>query len=415
MGRRRGFFAEIQHQTRVAEQRQRAAAREHQAAVRRAEQAQRSAERARVAASRAGEADRKRLEREAAAAHVAAKQAEVDALNVALAEQYAELDGLLAATLEVDDFVDLETLRVVVKHPPFDREHLRRPTPQPPAIPDPVPPVREEVTAPTGLFGRKKKLAEAQAAVEARYANEFDRWQRNLAAVPAQRAKQAEDHAAAEKAREDKLAKELVRYERESAVREREAQEQNADLDELIAGLGYGTVEAVQEYVGIVLANSVYPEAFPVTHAAEFEPSTAELRLHVVIPGPDHVPTIKAHRYTKSTDEITSTSLSQKDIKDRYAAIVHGVALRSLHEVFEADRRGLIRAVSLELGTNTINPATGRETYVPFVAVATEREPFEQIDLSAVVPSATLEHLGAAVSKNPHGLVPASSSGVRRV
>jgi restriction system protein len=271
------------------------------------------------------------------------------------------------------------------------------------------------VPAPTGLFGRKKKLAEAQAAVEARYAYEYEQWQRALAALPAQREKQATDYAAVEKAREDKLAKELVRYERESAVREREAQEQNSDLDELIAGLGYGTVEAVQEYVGIVLANSVYPESFPVAHAAEFEPSTAELRLHVVIPGPDHVPTIKAYKFTKSTDEITSTSLSQKDIKDRYAGIVHSVALRSLHEVFEADRRSLVREVSLELGTNTINPATGRETYVPFVAVAVERESFGQIDLSAVVPAATLEHLGAAVSKNPHALVPASGSGVRRV
>jgi restriction system protein len=74
--------------------------------------------------------------------------------------------------LDVDDFVDLETLRVVATHPPFDHEHLRKPTPQPDPIPDPVPPVRGEVPAPTGLFGRKKKLAEAQAAVEARYAYE---------------------------------------------------------------------------------------------------------------------------------------------------------------------------------------------------------------------------------------------------
>lgn len=414
MARRRGFFAEIQHQARVAEQRSRAIAREQQAAARRADQAQRAAQRAHAAAERATEADRKRLEREAAAAHAAAKQAEVDVLNAELADQYAELDGLLAATLDIDDFVDLEALRAVVKHPPFDREDLRRPTPEPAPIPDPAWPVRGEAQAPSGLFGRKKKLAEAQAAVEAQYAADYARWQEQTETLPAQRAAQAERYAGAEKAREEQLAKELARYERESAEREREAQEQNAALDELIAGLGYGTVEAVQEYIGIVLANSVYPESFPVGHTSEFDPATAELSLHVVIPGPEHVPTIKTYKYTRATDTITSTSSSQKDIKDRYAAIVHAVALRSLHEVFEADRRGLIRSISLELATNTINPATGRETCVPFVAVATEREVFEQIDLSAIVPAATLEHLGAAVSKNPHGLAPANGAGVRR-
>lgn len=418
MARRRGFFAEVQHQAKLAEKHQAAVHRQQQADARRAEQARRAAEReaerARVAAQRAAEGDRKRLEREAAAAHVAAKQAEVEALNAALADQYAELDGLLTATLEVDDFVDLESFRVTVEHPVFDRADLRAPTPLPPPVAEPAPPPRVEPPAPAGLFGRKKKLAAAKAEADARYAADYQRWRSYVASLPAMRAKQTDDYANAEARREEMLARELTRYENECADREREAQERNAELDELIAGLGYGTVDAVQEYVGIVLANSVYPDSFPVTHTAEFEPSTAELRLQVVVPGPDTVPTIKAYKYTKSSDEITSTNLAQKDIKERYAAIVHAVTLRSLHEVFEADRRGLVRAISLELGTNTVDPAIGRDTYIPFVAVAVEREKFEEIDLSAVVPAATLEYLGAAVSKNPNGLVPISGTGVRR-
>lgn len=50
-------------------------------------------------------------------------------------------------------------------------------------------------------------------------------------------------------------------------------------VDKLIADLGYGTTEAVQEYVAIVLANSVYPDHFPVTHDFSFEPASAELQL----------------------------------------------------------------------------------------------------------------------------------------
>ncbi|HSH58432.1 MAG TPA: hypothetical protein VK988_02100 [Acidimicrobiales bacterium] len=86
-------------------------------------------------------------------------------------------------------------------------------------------------------------------------------------------------------------------------------------------------------------------------------------------------------------------------MKQRYTRAVHQVALRSIHEVFEADRRGLIKTVSLEVGTNTTDRATGRAVYVPFVAAAAERDAFLAFDLAAVVPAATLEHLGAAVSK----------------
>jgi len=200
-----------------------------------------------------------------------------------------------------------------------------------------------------------------------------------------------------------------------SARREHEAAEHSKELDQLIADLGYGTVDAVQEYVSIVLSHSAYPEHFPVSHEFSFSPEAGELQLKVVVPGPEKVPAIKAYKFTKASDAVTSTSLPQKESKERYVHAVHQVTLRSLHEVFEADRRGLIQTISLELGTKTTDRATGQEIYVPFVAVGAERESFLSFDLSAVVPTATLARLGAAVSKDPYNLVPADTSGVRRL
>ncbi|XAS71630.1 hypothetical protein VUN82_21510 [Micrococcaceae bacterium Sec5.1] len=402
----------MQHQARLAEQRQRAAVREHAAAARRAEQAFKAEQRAADAFQRASEAERKRLQKEAADAHVAAKQAEVEQLNAELSALYDHVDSLLEATLEVDDYVDLEALRQTAKHPPFDRS-LEIPTPPPVVLLDPEEPIFQPPAPPTGLFGRKKKLAEAQAQAETEYAAARGAWEEETKQLPERRRQLAERHAAAEAKRQEQLAQARKVYEAECAARESEAAEHNASLDQLIASLGYGVVDAVQEYVGIVLANSVYPELFAVEHESEFDPATAELALRTLVPGPDSVPTIKSYKYVKASDEITPVALSQKDSKDRYAGAVHQVALRTLHEVFEADRRRLIQSISLEVGTNTINPATGRDTYIPFVAVAVPRDVFTDIDLSAVVPSATLEHLGASVSKNPFGLVPANVSGVR--
>lgn len=404
----------MQHQAKLAEQRQRAAAREQEAAVRRAEQARKTEERAKLAAQRASEAERKRLEKEAAAAHVGSRQAEVEELNSELTAIYDRVDSLLEATLDVDDYVDLEKLRRTVDHPAFECENLKRPLSPPQPIPDPPAPVFQPPAPPTGLFGRKQKMAQAQTQAEADFAHAQAEWEEKMRSLPARRQKLAARHTAAEETRKRALSAELARYEAECAKREQEVAEHNADLDQLIANLGYGSVEAVQEYVGIVLANSVYPEGFTVEHEAQFDPETAELSLRVLIPEPSSIPTTKAYRYVKASDEITPVALSQKDAKDRYLGIVQQVALRSLHEVFEADRRGLIQSIALEVGTQTTDPATGKRVYVPFLAVGTSREVFSEIDLAAVVPAATLEYLGASVSKNPLGLVAANTEGVRR-
>lgn len=414
MARRRGFLAEMQHQARLSQQRQAAAQRQHAAAVRQAEAARRASERAYAQAARASEAERKRLEKEAADAHVAAQLAEVEQLNVELSEHYQELDGLLAATLDVDDFVDLESLREQAVHPPFPREDLRVPIAAT-VIPDPPLPVKLAPAPVTGMFGRKQKEAAALAAVEQQYANDYWAWKAASDSLPERRAEAQRQHEAAEQNRLSALAAETAKYEAECAARDAEVALKNQALDALIAGLGYGTVDAVQEYVGIVLANSVYPEWFPVTHEAEFDPATAELTLRVDLPAPDVVPSIRCYKYTKASDEITPVQATQKDTKDRYAAVVHNVTLRSLHEVFEADRRGLIKSIAVEVGVDSTDPATGRPARISLAAVATSRDRFAELDLSNVVPAATLAHLGAVVSKNPHGLVGIDPAGVRRL
>ena len=414
----RGFLAEIQRQSRAAAadtaRQERAAVKEHQAASRRVAQARKAAERQAAQAARALEADRKQAEKAAAEAHLALMQAEVDDLNRGLAETYDEIDSLLTTTLSVDDHVDLESLRRTAEHPAFDRADLDHAIPMPVMIPEPDKPVLEIPPPPGGFFRRKQRHAALLAAAESAYADAYAEWERQKESLQAQRQTAATEHQRAESERVQMLSQERARYQSECDQREAEVAEHNLAVDTLIANLGYGTVEAVQEYVSIVLANSVYPQQFMVEHSCEFEPSTAELRMRVLVPGPSTVPTVKAFKYTKSTDQITSTNLSQKIMRDRYAGAVHQVAIRSLHEIFEADRRGLINAISLELATETIVPATGQMTYIPFVALAVERETFIEFDLTEVVPTATLAHLKAAVSKNPYALTPVSTGGVRK-
>jgi restriction system protein len=412
MARRRGFFAELQHQNQVAArqraQAERAQARAYAAAVREAERAQRQAERAAAVAARASAAEQRAAEREAKRLHEEARAAEVDALNQQLAEIADELDSILSATLGVDDFVDLNSLRSHPEHPPFPRADLEVPTPAVSPATAPPEPVFVEPEPPKGIgsvFGGKKKHAAAVESARAEFDAQHEAWRAEAAAVPARQLEQIQERDAQESVRLHQLQLARDAYASECQAREAEAAESNKRLDDLIAGLQTGAHASVQEYVGIVLGNSVYPASLAVEHDYEFDPQARELELVVLISPPTALPAEKSYRYVKSSDEITATPLAKKDLKARYANVVHQVAVRTLHEIFEADRAGHIQTIALQVATEALDPATGRQRRVALVGVAAERDSFMAFDLRNVVPSATLEHLGAAISKNPFELV----------
>jgi restriction system protein len=206
-----------------------------------------------------------------------------------------------------------------------------------------------------------------------------------------------------------------VKYRAECRQREADAEARNLALTRLINDLAFDVEAAIQEYVTIVLSSSVYPDAFPVDHDHDFDLTTRELRLSVTVPPPSAVPSVKEYRYVKTRDEIISTALPVKAQKGRYAGAVTQVAVRTLHEIFEADRGGKIHSIALKVETSTLSPATGLRESVPLVVVAADRETFSRFDLTNVVPVATLEHLGAAVSGAPFDLTPADASRSVRV
>jgi restriction system protein len=422
MGRKLGFFAELQHQNQLAQKRQlqqsSAAFKAHAAAVKRAEVAQRQSERAAANYAKATVADQKAAERETKRLHEEAMLADVDQRNAELASDYEQIGGMLAATLEVDDFVNLEDLRKAVAHPPFSRSDLELPMPRvaPPAAP-PEPQYVAPDGAPKGLggvFGGKKKYAELCAQAEKNFSSIHQAWQVEVAQLPMLLQKHEHEYQQAEHDRLERLAQAQSEYEAECRQRELEVQKANGQLETLIANLAYDVEEAVQEYVSIVLGNSVYPDCFPVEHDFEFNSNLKELTLTVLVPGPQEVPNAKEYKYARAKDEITSTILPAREQKDRYADAVAQVALRTLQEVFEADRAGKIQTIALTAATETVDIATGRPKRTPLTAVAAERDTFMSFDLANVVPLATLQHLGALVSKSPFDLVSIDTSkGVR--
>lgn len=355
----------------------------------------------------ADERDRKAYEKAVKAAHATAQQAEVDRVNSEIDAVFDDLEGLLAATIDVDDHIDLEKLRKPFDTTPFDMPDLEIPLVAPRRPNYPPEPEYVEPAKPKGFFGKKRKLEEARAMAQQTYEMQKAEWTRRISALEDRYANELAAYEQAEAKRVETLAAERHRF-------RQELDDHNKSIDQFITNLSYGDAEAVQEYISLVIENSTYPDHFKVTHDFSFAPETAELRMRVTIPAPDSFPAIKAYKYVRTSDEIRDVPMSQAEINKRYSSVIHQVALRSLHEVFEADRRGLIRTISLEVGTKARHPATGRLDFLPFVGVSAERDSFMEFDLSGLVPLATLKHLGAAISKDPVALVAADVTGVRK-
>jgi restriction system protein len=112
-----------------------------------------------------------------------------------------------------------------------------------------------------------------------------------------------------ERRRLERLLAAEARYKIECQHREAEVVARNQELDKLISNLAFDVESAIHEYVGIVLSNSVYPDAFPISRDHEFDLSNRELRLTVTVPPPSDVPAVKEYKYVRAKDEITGTLL----------------------------------------------------------------------------------------------------------
>jgi restriction system protein len=151
-----------------------------------------------------------------------------------------------------------------------------------------------------------------------------------------------------------------------------------------------------------------------VDHEFEFDLDLGELTVAVIVPAPSTVPNVKAFKYVAASDEVRETACTQKEQRDRYNVAVAAVALRTFHEVFEGDREGRIKTISLTVQAETTNPATGLADTFPFIAAAADRQEFLQYDLRNVDPTQTLDFMRAAVSKNAFALKPISTArGIR--
>ena len=348
--------------------------------VRDQEKALRALKRARQAkqrAARESEKERRRL-------HQEARAAEVEAMNADIEARLSDLSQVLQATLEVDDHIDFESLKVPFKPAPFSPGRLAKPAKRPHRPPE-IP----------GL-SFLKRLRKKNVELRDRAIQEQQEAYRT----------ELESYARAEKQRTKSLdASERQHAEIQEGERLR-VEQAHAEIDQFRHDFESGDPKAVVEYFGLVLQASIYPDGFPRHSRVAFVPESRQLVIEIELPGLDVVPELKKYKYVKARDDISEAARSAAEIRRIYADLIAQVTLRTIHEVFGAERGRNLETVVLNGIVEAIDPATGREVTPCLVSVRTTEPAFAEIDLSRVEPIACLKALNASVSAKPAELAP---------
>lgn len=356
--------------------------------IRRTVMADRKAERAREQATRKEKRARDQAAKEEKQRHIESRIATADKATQEVANRITQLQELLLHTLRVNDTIYFESLRPKDLFPTFSAD---------PSVTTPCQVPQEAqflagVHRPNSLLKllppfrqrHKKALLDAQSAYQnalTRYQSEEETRQRKLDA-----------------ARQD--------YEQAKAQHDATVKQRNAGIDRFKADYIDGNPEAVVAYNNMLLKRSQYPDNFPQEFRTAYMSDSQELVIEYELPSLSVIPTVAEYRYVKTKDVIEEKPRKPSETKELYQDVVASVALRTIHEVFEADQANQLNVVAFNGFVQATDAATGKDIRPCLVSLRVTKERFSEINLSRIDKKVCLRNLGAQVSPRPDEVQP---------
>ncbi|MDQ1089031.1 restriction endonuclease [Siphonobacter sp. SORGH_AS_1065] len=157
---------------------------------------------------------------------------------------------------------------------------------------------------------------------------------------------------------------------------------------------------SVIEYCELVLNNSEYFDLFSKDFDLEYNPETKLLIVEYVLPAPDALPRLTELKYITTKSEFKESFMPDSQYEKLYDTTVYNITLRTIHELFEADKADALYTIVFNGWVNAINKATGNNVNSCIVSLQTHKDEFMAIDLSRVDPKLCFKNLkGVSGSK----------------
>ncbi|TWE02289.1 restriction system protein [Pseudomonas sp. AG1028] len=355
--------------------------------------------------------ERERQKADRAACKRMAEESKALALKQTQAAQ-DELDALsniLKATLEVNDAIDWENLKNKTPFPEKGPAPLKLPL-EPQRADFPSSPQREDqkYNPKLGLLewlipSRKARLI---AAAESVFVADKIAWNEHCAV--AEKAHQAalESHAKTVEKLKKSHAAEVAAWEVRRDEYRRERAAEHAQIDTKRMKYEALEPEAILEYCDLVLSSSKYSEFFPQEFDLDYDPTSKTLILDYQLPAPDALPRLKSVKYVASRDDFEENTITEAQASKLYDDVLYQLALRTLHELFEADVINALEAVNFNGIVTAVNRSTGKAVTSCVLSIRASKSEFTQINLDQVDPKACFKSMKGVGSSKLHGLAP---------
>ena len=337
-------------------------------------------------------AERKKKEIEAAMRDKEAKQRlAVEKTNEALAAIEA-IENTLYHTLTIDDAIDWDTL--------LDKSDFPEKKIQKPVVVSTPPEPKEshwKYIPSLGFFDKifSKSKENKIAAAHKLFDSDHSQW--------------ANEKESAEK-RNKELAKKYERKVEEWELKKDNFKKKQEKINNKIFKRKQEYInkepDAISDYCEMVLSNSQYPDQFPQEYDLEYNAETKILVIDYSLPPKENLPSTKAVKYVISRDEITETKLSEVALNKLYDSLLYQIALRSIHELYEADVIHAIDSIVFNGWVNYVDKGTGQEVNACILSVQASKDEFLVINLEKVDPKSCFKQLKGVGSSKLYGLSP---------
>lgn len=268
----------------------------------------------------------------------------------------ASLEAILTHTLRIDDTLDFERLK----------DNSEYPIPKPMKPPPPKKPFLANF-----LSSYRQRHENAIARIERDYQGKLSAWD----------------------AGRDEFKKKQA--------------EENKKIDEFRASYFKGEPEAILKYCELVLERSEYPASFPKEEfELDYNPQNGILIVDYRMPSPSDMPTLEQVTYIKSRDEFIEKHIPQSRFNSLYDSVLYQIAIRTIHEIFEADQIQKVASVVFNGYVQTADPATGVQITPCVLSVQANKEEFEGLLLENIEPKASFKRLKGIGSSKLHSLTP---------
>jgi restriction system protein len=198
----------------------------------------------------------------------------------------------------------------------------------------------------------------------------------------------------------------LKNWKADKAAFEANQKKRNEDVDSHRAAYLNKQTDAVVDYCDLVLSGSQYPDSFPKSLQIEYRQEAKMLLVEYSLPNADAMPRLKEVKYVQSRDEFTESFLTESAFERMYDAALYKITLRSIHELFAADKIDAIITIVFNGWVRAVDPATGQETNGCILSIQVNKDEFMSLNLAKADPRACFKKLKGVGSSKLAALVP---------